>query len=85
MPSLVKTFLRCHSTVRGLRNSRAPISGLESPSPASRAIWLSWAVRSSIGVHGPLAGGLAGGQEFAAGTLGEAFDAHHGEHVVRGA
>jgi hypothetical protein len=27
MPSLVNTFLRCHSTVRGLRKSSAPISG----------------------------------------------------------
>ena len=32
MPSLVNTLRRCHSTVRRLRNSRAPISGFESPS-----------------------------------------------------
>jgi hypothetical protein len=38
MPSLVNTLRRCHSTVRGLRNSWAPISGLVRPSRASRAI-----------------------------------------------
>ena len=31
MPSLVKTFRRCHSTVRGLRKSCAAISGLVQP------------------------------------------------------
>jgi hypothetical protein len=30
IPSLRNTFRRCHSTVRGLRNSRAPISGSRS-------------------------------------------------------
>ena len=35
IPSFVNTLPRCHSTVRGLRNSRAPISGLERPSRAS--------------------------------------------------
>ena len=48
MPSLVKTLRRCHSTVRGLMNSWAPISGLVSPSPASRAICASCAVRTSL-------------------------------------
>ena len=38
MPSLVNTLRRCHSTVRGLRKIRAPISGFDSPSRASRAI-----------------------------------------------
>ncbi len=47
MPSLVNTLRRCHSTVRGLRNSRAPISGFDSPSRASRAICRSCAVSSS--------------------------------------
>src|SRR5918993_3792493 len=31
-PSFVYTFRKCHSTVRGLRNSCAPISGFDSPS-----------------------------------------------------
>ena len=35
IPSLVNTLRRCHSTVRGLRKSRAPISGFDSPSRAS--------------------------------------------------
>jgi hypothetical protein len=31
MPSFVNTLPRCHSTVRGLRNSRAAISGFDRP------------------------------------------------------
>lgn len=37
-PSFTKTLLRWYSTVRGLMNSRLPISGLLSPSAANRAI-----------------------------------------------
>ena len=47
MPSLAKTLWRCHSTVRGLRNNSAPISGFVRPSAASRAICASCAVNSS--------------------------------------
>src|SRR3954453_5950359 len=47
MPSFVKTLPRWYSTVRGLMKSRAPISGLERLSRASRATCSSWAVRSS--------------------------------------
>jgi MFS family permease len=46
MPSFSNTLCRCHSTVRGLMNSRAPISGFDSRSQASRAICVSWGVRS---------------------------------------
>ena len=46
MPSLVKTFPRWYSTVFGLRNSWAAISGLDKPDPASRAIWASCGVSS---------------------------------------
>lgn len=46
-PSFVNTFRRCHSTVRGLRNSCAPISGFVRTSAASRAIWASCAVSSA--------------------------------------
>lgn len=35
--SFMKTLRRCHSTVFALMNNRAPISGFESPSRASRA------------------------------------------------
>jgi hypothetical protein len=38
MSSFVKTLCRWYSTVRGLMKRRAPISGFESPSRASRAI-----------------------------------------------
>ena len=61
--------------MRRLMNSRAPISGLESPSRASRAICASWAVSSSRVSCGAFAGGLAGGQELAAGAVGERLDA----------
>jgi hypothetical protein len=44
IPSLANTLRRCHSTVRGLRNRRAPTSGLDSPSRASRSICSSWGV-----------------------------------------
>ena len=47
MPSFAKTLRRCHSTVRALMNSWAPISGFDRPSLARRAIWASCAVRSS--------------------------------------
>jgi hypothetical protein len=55
IPSLANTLRRCHSTVRGLRNRRAPISGLDSPSRASRAICSSWggsASRSRLAARG---------------------------------
>jgi hypothetical protein len=49
---LANTLWRWYSTVRGLMNSRAPISALESPSRARRAIWASWGV-SPPDVSGP--------------------------------
>ena len=39
--SLVNTLRRCHSTVRGLRNNWAAISGFDMPACASWAIWAS--------------------------------------------
>jgi hypothetical protein len=44
MPSSMNTFFRWYWTVRALRNNRAPISGLDRPSRAIRAIWASCAV-----------------------------------------
>jgi hypothetical protein len=38
IPSFAYTLRRCHSTVRELRKSCAPISGFERPSSASRTI-----------------------------------------------
>ena len=77
MPSLPNTLRRCHSTVRELMNSCAPISGLVSPQAASRAICASCAVRSR-GSRRPVAHGLAGGQQLATGPLGERFHADPG-------
>ena len=57
--------------MRGLMNSWAPISGLVCPSRASRATWTSWGVSASRVVRGEPARGLAGGQQLAAGALGE--------------
>ena len=82
MSSLVKTLRKWYWTVRGLMNSRAPISGFESPSRASRAICRSWAVSSSRDLHRALADGLAGGQQLAAGAVGERLGPHRGEHLV---
>ena len=67
MPSLVNTLLKWYLTVRGLMNNRVPISGLERPSRASRAIRASWAVSSPAGLDGALAGGLTGGPQLAPG------------------
>jgi hypothetical protein len=47
MSSLVKILPRWYWTVRALRNRRVPISGLDRPSRASRAITVSWAVSAS--------------------------------------
>ena len=82
MPSLVNTLRRCHSTVRVLRKSRALISGLDSPSRASRAICRSWAVRSSCGAGCPLSDVPAGRLKFLARALRERLHPDRGEHLV---
>ena len=84
IPSFANTLRRCHSTVRGLRKSRAPISGFESPSRASWAICCSWAVSSSRDSTRPLAHLLARRDELAPGSLGERLHPDRGEHVVGG-
>ena len=84
MPSFVNTLRRCHSTVRGLRNSSAPISGFVRPSPASRAMAASWAVSVGERRGGALAHRLAGGQQLPAGALGEPIGSHRGQHLVGG-
>jgi hypothetical protein len=45
MASLLKTLAKWYWTVRAEMKSRAPISGFDRPSRASRAIWDSWGVR----------------------------------------
>ena len=71
--------------MRGLMNSRAPISGLVTPSAASRAICASWGVSSSRVSLVRLRARLTGRQQLARGALGERFRAHPREHLVRGA
>ena len=85
IPSLANTLPRCHSTVRELRKSRAPISGLDRPSRASPAIWRSWPGELVARVDGALARLLARGQKLAAGALGERLQADRVEHRVGGA
>ena len=74
--------------MRGLMNSRAPISGLDSPSRASRATWgllrgqhLSGCAGAD-GRGGALAGGLTSGPQLAAGPFGEGCHAHLLQHPV---
>ena len=50
-PSFLNAFPGWYATVLGLRNKRVPISGLVSPSGASRAICSSRAVRSRPGLR----------------------------------
>ena len=42
---MANTFRKCHSTVRGLMNSRLPTSGLDSPARSISAICFSCCVR----------------------------------------
>ena len=83
IPSFVNTPRRCHSTVRGLMNSCAPISGFVQPSVASRAICASCGGELVTGVGRALAHGLAGGQALAAGAFGEPVHADLDVHLVR--
>ena len=56
MSSLVNTLRRWYSTVRGLMNSLAPISGFVCLSLAIRAICASWGVRTSrVSIGAPAA------------------------------
>ena len=83
MPSLTKTFLRCHSTVCVLMNSCAPISWFVSPSAASRAICRLLGGQLVAGTDRLFAHLLTDGHQFAASPLREGVGAHPGEHRVR--
>ena len=59
-PSFRKTLRICHSTVRGLMNIRAPISGFDRPLPASRRDLALLSRELVARLNGALAGRLAG-------------------------
>jgi hypothetical protein len=88
MPSLAKTLLGWYWTVCELMNSRAPISGFDRPSCASRATLRFLGSQLLAGcdrrLDGAIAGGFSGGQQFPAGAFGESFHLHLVEHAVRG-
>ena len=84
MSSFWKTLRRWYCTVRGLMNSCAPISGLERPSRARRAICASWGVSTSARLVGARAGGLARGRELSTGAIGERLGSGLTEHLVGG-
>ncbi len=68
--------------MRGLMNSRAPISRFERPSRASsRDLSLLDSELAAV-LDGAFAGRLAGGQQFAPGALGEPLGTHRREHLV---
>ena len=67
--------------MRRLMNSRAPISGFESPASANRAIWAASCGVSRRAFYTALANSLARDQQLAAGAVGERFRPHRSEHV----
>ena len=83
IPSLPNILVRCHSTVRGLRNSWAPISGFVCPSPARRATCTSWGGQLVERLDRALAHRLARGEQLTARALGVRLCAHVREHRVR--
>ena len=85
MSSFVKTLRRWYSTVRGLMNSWAPISGFVCPWAARRATCAFLRRELVEGVDGAFADGFSGGGEFAAGAFGERVSADLSEHLVGGA
>ena len=70
--------------MRGLMNSCAPISGLERPSLASRAMCASWGVSTPRVVLGAPPRGLTRGQELVTGALGKPLGPDVAEHLVGG-
>src|ERR1700757_771863 len=86
MPSLAKTLCRWYWTVRALMNSRAPISGLDRPSLASRATWASWVVSTSLALAVRAAGAVRlRAVSPVAAPRGERRNAHLRQHLGGGA
>ena len=69
--------------MRGLMNSWAAISGLDRPSPASRAICGLAGGELGGGPGGARGYPLAGGAQLARGSFREPVGSHGGEHLVR--
>ena len=84
MLSLANTLWRWYSTVRGLMNSRPPISALESQSRASGDLGLLGG-QGAGGVGAGSGDGPASRPQLACRALGERLEAHRRQHLVRGA
>ena len=84
IPSFENVLRRCHSTVRGLMNIWAAISGLVIPSRASPAICASCCGEVVEGVRAALADRLAGGEQLVPSPLSEGFEAHPVQLLVCG-
>ena len=85
MSSLENTFRRCHSTVRGLRNSVEPMLGVRAAFGCELRD-LALVTREVVArLDGPLARGGPGGQQLALRALGETVEAQLGQHPVRDA
>jgi hypothetical protein len=61
MSSLVNTLCRCHSTVRGLRKRRAPISGVREAVTGEVGDQRFVGGEAVAGLDAPLVSGLTGG------------------------
>ena len=82
MPSLRKTLRRWYLTVRGLMNSRVPISGFDESVAGEARDQRLLGGELVAGLGRASANGLAGGQQLVPGPLGERFGSHRGEHFV---
>jgi hypothetical protein len=84
-PSFAKILLRCHSTVRGLMKSRAPMSWFgQFFANQSDDVGLL-GCELTVGSRLALAGRPARGLQFPGGALGECLRSHQAEYVVGGA
>ena len=81
-PSFAKTFRRCHSTVRALMNSCAPICRIRQAVPRQPGDVLL--LRRELGAGLGAAGAhlLPRRDQFAAGALGKRLHSNSGEHLV---